>query len=178
MTPTTTSSGSRSRTACLRRPTASRCSRVMATSKCSPEVVHLFRYDILDRLIEKNEDAAGSTPSELVTRYRYDANENRTLEIKPEGNRNSVVYDERDLLFSRTRGDGSSEASTFRYSYDANRNLVEQCDAADTDGSPGNNCSILGGGDATRNVYDGFDRRVRSIDAVGGEVRTNYDPNS
>lgn len=45
-----------------------------------------------------------SVTETLVTRFRYDPNENLTLKIWPEGNAMSNRHDERDLLFQSTRG--------------------------------------------------------------------------
>ncbi|HKV33738.1 MAG TPA: RHS repeat-associated core domain-containing protein [Pyrinomonadaceae bacterium] len=131
--------------------------------------IHRYTYDILDHLIQKDEDATGSTPSRLITSYRYDANENQTREIFPEGNVFATTYDERDLVFRRIRGFGSAQASTFTYSYDQNRNLILQVDGEDNNGD--------GRNDETIDEYDGFDRRIRTIDAVGGRVTSNHDPN-
>lgn len=128
-----------------------------------------YTYDILDNLVQKDEDASGSTPSRLITRYRYDANENRTQEIFPEGNVFAIAYDERDLFLTQTRGLGSGQASIFTYSYDQNRNLVLLVDGEDNN-SDGRN-------DETIFQYDGFDRRIRIIDAAGDRFITNYDPN-
>lgn len=131
---------------------------------------HRYSYDILDNMVEKDEDATGSTPSRLITRYRYDANENRTQEILPEGNIFATAYDERDLTLTMTRGAGSPEASTYSYSYDRNRNLVSTVDGEDNNGD--------GQRDELRYQYDGFDRRTVIVDAVGNRTTYNYDPNS
>jgi YD repeat-containing protein len=152
----------------------------------------VYRYDILDQRIETLREV--SNAEFLRTRYRYDANGNAVLTIHPEGNATSSVYDERDLLFRETRGAvappnpvhlGPADPtnydtrgglpSTTHYHYDANRNLVETVDADDTDGSPANR-SELGGGDRTRFVYDGFDRRTSIVDSVGNQTVYQYDP--
>lgn len=55
--------------------------------RSTPEfLVNRMTYDILDQLVEKDEDATGGTPARLITRYHYDANQNQTQEIFPEGN--------------------------------------------------------------------------------------------
>src|SRR5712691_4108841 len=124
---------------------------------------HRYTYDILDRLVQSDEDATGSTPSRLITNYRYDGNENRTQEIFPEGNVFATAYDERDLRLTVTRGLGTPQASTFAYSYDQNRNLVLMLD---------------GRSNPTTYQFDGFDRHVGSIDAIGNQMTRNYDPNN
>src|SRR5262249_5334699 len=51
-----------------------------------PFFINRYSYDILDKLLKQDLDATGSTPSRLVTQYRYDANENRISQLYPEGN--------------------------------------------------------------------------------------------
>src|SRR5262249_23960782 len=64
------------------------------------------------------------------------------------------------------------------YHYDLNRNISEEVDAEDTDGSPDNNSRRGGFGDRTRYVYDGFDRETSVIDSVGNQTVSQYDPAS
>ncbi|MCB0187076.1 MAG: hypothetical protein KDE31_22570, partial [Caldilineaceae bacterium] len=157
----------------------------------------VYRYDILNNVIEMMEEVGTQSggPLFLHTHTRYDANENPVLTIWPEGNAESVLFDERDLRFQQTRGAtvpplgallatddptnydmrGGLPAVT-TYHYDQNRNLIEQVDAADTDGSAANNSDIAGVGDRTRTIYDGFDRPTSVIDSVGNQTVTQYDP--
>ena len=65
-------------------------------------VDYAYVYDILDNQIEMREEVSDS--EDLITRYRYDPNENQVLVIQPEGNATASVYDERDLLLQNTRG--------------------------------------------------------------------------
>ncbi|MBI4470144.1 MAG: hypothetical protein HY650_12565, partial [Acidobacteria bacterium] len=153
-------------------------------------------HDILDHKIETTSEVSETPRQFLVTRYRYDRNENQVLEISPiaaaagqPGNVVSQVYDERDLLFTETRGGltpsfrnlaahtdipernqipNSPELSTYTRIYDLNRNLTELVDAADNtgDGQP----------EVTSYLHDGFDRWVSTIDAVGNQAFTNFDP--
>ncbi|MBI4431506.1 MAG: RHS repeat-associated core domain-containing protein [Candidatus Omnitrophica bacterium] len=156
-------------------------------------------YDILDNVVEEIEEISNGTNYEdRVTRYRYDRNENQVLEISPvsvsghqPSNATSSVFDERDLLFISTRGGltdqfkaldahdqipgvaalpNSQDISTFTRNYDKNENLVEFIDGADSsqdaDTKP----------ESTLYVYDGFDRLVKTIDAVGSETIQAYDP--
>jgi YD repeat-containing protein len=51
---------------------------------------NLRAYDLLDNLIEEDEDATGSHPDHLITRYQYDPNENLIQIIQPEGNRSGL----------------------------------------------------------------------------------------
>lgn len=153
-------------------------------------------YDRLNDLIETRLEV-DSTRS-LNARYRYDRNQNRVMTIYPEGNAESAIYDERDLLFKSTRGADSrpvaglfaasdptsfdrpggagTVASTITNNYDRNRNLTEMVDAANTDSTNSNNSKIAGVGDVTKIAYDGFDRRKAVTDPDGNKTVYTYDP--
>lgn len=131
-------------------------------------VTTTYQYDILDNRIAKTEEV--STGEILTTRYEYDRNENQTRIISPEGNVMERVYDERNLVFTLTRGAGSPDTSTQTFTYDDNGNLIKTVDAED------NNADGLG--EATLVVYDGYDRKLRTIDAVGNVTTYRYDPAS
>jgi hypothetical protein len=150
------------------------------TSNTGGFVDYTQRYDILDNVIEETREV--DSTETLYTRSRYDANENRTLVIQPEGNAVTSLYDERDLLFQTTRGALNATAETLAapsgpynprsgvpsvmtHHYDRNRNVNEKVDAADTDGSTANNSKLGGSGDRTRTLYDGFDRSTSVIDS-------------
>lgn len=147
-------------------------------------------YDFLDRLVSEDRDATGSTPGRLVTTWQYDRNGNRTKETRPEGNTVEWDYDERNLPIAERRGGNDpAVAATTVNVHDGNGNLKEAIDAADTDGSPGNNDTVtiqdaFGSGMAlvhtgdveAEHLYDGYDRTVVTIDAVGGTTERAYDP--
>ena len=163
-----------------------------------------FTFDILDNVVEQSEEVDVDT--QLVTQFRYDANENLTLTVLPEGNATSALFDERDLLFVSTRGALTATDETLSpplglhndpeqpynvrggipcqcttFNYDGNRNVISVVDSDDTDLSPDNNGKIANTdaeGDITLFVFDGFDRQVAVIDAVGNETRFEYDPSS
>jgi YD repeat-containing protein len=101
----------------------------------------------------------------------------------------SYVFDERDLLFTATRGGltaqfrrlaahadiaernqipNSRDISTVSGAYDLNWNLKRITDAADNNGD--------GQPEVTTYLYDGFDRRISTIDAAGNQSFVNYDP--
>ncbi|MEK7831938.1 MAG: RHS repeat domain-containing protein, partial [Acidobacteriota bacterium] len=153
-------------------------------------ITNSFAYDILDKMLEERQEV--NENQFLTKRFRYDHNENRVLEISPiavagtqPSNVVSYVFDERDLLFTSTRGgltsqfkslaanagipefnqiQNSPDLSTFTRGYDLNRNLVSAVDGADNDGD--------GRPETTVYQYDGFDRRVRVTDAVGNQEGT------
>jgi YD repeat-containing protein len=122
---------------------------------------HRYTYDILDKLVTDDEDAAGSTPARLITQYRYDGNRNRVQIMEPAGNVTLFQYDERNLRLKMTQGAGTPEAATSTFNYDPNRNVTSLT-------SPRNLTTML--------QYDGFDRNLKTIDAVGGQTVTHYDP--
>ncbi|MCG8356303.1 MAG: DUF6531 domain-containing protein [Kiloniellales bacterium] len=131
-------------------------------------VTYTYEYDILDNRITKTEEiAAGEI---ITTRYSYDRNENPGRTTLPEGNVIEQVYDERDLLFRRTRGAGSADASTQTFTYDGNGNLERTVDAEDNNGDGLRESTVV--------TYDGFDRKRRSVDAVGNLMTYRYDPAS
>jgi RHS repeat-associated protein len=156
-------------------------------------------YDRLNNLIETRVEV-DSTRS-LNMRFRYDGNQHLVLAIHPEGNADSSVYDERDLLFQTIRGASSRPSagkyasgdpstfnrpggsgttpSTMTYNYDKDKNIVESVDAADTDGDSSNNSSIAGVGDVTSKfTYDGYNRRKTVTDPLGNKTNLVYDPDS
>jgi RHS repeat-associated protein len=123
--------------------------------------INRYAYDILDHVVNQDLDATGSTPPRVVTQFQYDPDENRTRDTLPVGNMIAYQYDERNLPFTKTRGAGNSGASTATYDYDQNRNLTETVDGR----------SLV-----TLYDYDGFDRRTKITDAVGGQMISFYDP--
>ncbi len=125
-----------------------------------------YEYDILDNRILMQQQV--SSTEFLTTRYVYDYNDNLNQVIQPDGNSVYRVFDERDQVFSITRGAGSEEASRSTYTYDGNGNLIFAVDAADNDGD--------GQNEITQKFYDGFDWEISGTDAVGNEMRYHYDP--
>jgi len=125
-------------------------------------------FDILGNAVEATVEVDAAATARY--RFRYDAEELLAVIEKPEGNRIDYTHDERNLLFTTTRGAGSSEASTTRRDYDLNGNLVRLVDAEDQDGD--------GQGEAETAVYDGFDRPIEVIDALGNRLVTTHDPAS
>ncbi|HAC66219.1 MAG TPA: hypothetical protein DCF68_22465 [Cyanothece sp. UBA12306] len=169
------------------------------TSNTGGFVDYTYVYDILDNLVTGTQEV--DINNSLVTQYRYDANENLTLTLSPEGNATTAQYDERDLLFVSTRGaliatnetlsapaglnpdptqpynvQGGIPCQCTTYNYDLNGNVIEMVDSDDTDLSVANNSTIAGIGDVTTYVYDGYNRRVATIDAVGNRTEVEYNP--
>ena len=129
-------------------------------------VLTSYEYDILDNLTAV--DRQVSLSKTLRTSYRYDRNENRIAVIQPEGNAIQTVFDERDLVYSVTRGAGSADASVTTRTYDGNGNLIRAVDGEDNNGD--------GVPEATTRTYDGYDRLISITDAVGNRAEFAYDP--
>ncbi|MBI1374571.1 MAG: hypothetical protein GC159_17780 [Phycisphaera sp.] len=154
---------------------------------------NLYEYDILDNKIEDDIDATGSTPSSLITQYEYDANQNLIKTTKPEGNTVEYDYDERNLQIATRVGYdanlGEPGAVTIS-AYDKNSNLIQMIGAsarggvgnqltATIDDAFGSGNPLVHTGDyVLENIYDGFDRVIQSIDAVGNVVLSSHDPNN
>lgn len=157
------------------------------------EIVDTFEYDILSYLIATNVDRTmndGSAPGSIRTEFFYDANFNLTAVRSPEAvsgrqpnNIETYLFDERDLLYKVTRGDDDvvpdnsppSDAVVMAINYDGNANLIEVIDrirdgAGLTSLFPG---SL--GGDVTRNEFDAFDRRLKTIDGESNEASWTHD---
>jgi RHS repeat-associated protein len=121
-----------------------------------------WTYDILDqvRSEEREHGFAGET---AAWSYAYDANENQTLVIFPEGNTKAYTFDFRDQMESITRGSGIFEASVVTFSRDANGNLAGYTDGRGLD---------------TLVEYDGYDRVKRVVQPAGAEKLLSYDAES
>ena len=129
----------------------------------------LYYYDALSRLVRRRVE-----PDTVVidTEYQYDANDNLTLERRPEAvnghqptNVEHSLYDERDRLFRQTLAEGDLQASTTQTDYDKNGNVV----------------ATRRGLEATPEVstsgYDGYDRVISSTDPMGNLKTRQYDAN-
>ena len=158
----------------------------------------VFQYEILNRLIRKCEESrtytgtipgpvnlptcSGLPESEFITTvYGYDDNRNRTLlrlgeavEGRQPNNAVTTLYDERNLMFRKIRGDASGVVagppgiqSTTQYDHDGNRNLARLGQGIEDAANP----------HVTVHSYDGFERRVTSSDPMGNVSVAHYDAN-
>ncbi len=128
-------------------------------------VERTYTYDILDRVRTASFEVDAATT--ITALYGYDANELLTLVQQPEGNKVRMTYDERNFVFTRTRGADTAEASTVQFDYDLNGNLLCATDAQDTDGDGQPESVLLS--------YDGFDRLVQATDPLGNHAVLMYD---
>lgn len=152
---------------------------------------NLFTYDLLDDKIEEDLDATGSSPSSLVTTFEFDPNQNLIKITKPEGNTVEYDYDERDLKIAERIGydpDNGDPGSVTVYVFDGNRNLTQVIGPAARGGSGNHQTvviadafrsaqSLVHNGDwLIENIYDGFDRVIKTIDSVGNVMLYSHDP--
>jgi RHS repeat-associated protein len=158
-------------------------------------------YDLLDQLLQVAQEVSQTPEVRIERRFRYDRNGNRVLETSPVANLPdgdpdqqpsnviSWVYDERDLPFTKSTAGlttqfrslaanadlaeqlklpSSKQLSTVSTAYDSNRNLIEATEVASrAHPKPEHTTSYR---------YDGFDRLMSVVDAVGNQLFYNYDP--
>ncbi len=131
-------------------------------------------YDALNRptLLAHELSHTVQQRSVMTNQFVYDANDRLTLHRLPEAcsgaepdNVIAYTYDERGLLFLEERAPGTGLSTTDRFDYDANGNLrrVSKIDAFTIKQSVYS--------------YDGFDRCVRTTDALGNVATRCFDAN-
>jgi YD repeat-containing protein len=121
-----------------------------------------YQYDFLNDLTKTIQDVDDS--SRITTTYAYDKSEHLTKVTKPAGNEVVTVFDERDLVVTRTRkAASSSDDSSEIFTYDDNGNVVSAKD---------------GRGNATVHASDLYDRRTTTTDPLGHFAVLAYDKNS
>jgi len=122
--------------------------------------VTYFKYDPLDRLttiVRKEGDTEDVIdPSDAVTRYAYDANNNRRSMTEPNGNTTAYEYDE---LNRRTR-ERNAAGDVALLAYDGANNLLTM---------------TAPNGNMTKNTYDELDRVVQVDDRIGRVAESRYD---
>jgi len=132
-----------------------------------------------------------STRSSLVTTYQYDFNQNLIKTTKPEGNTVEYDYDERDKMIATRVGNDPSEGingAVTVQAFDGSGNLIDTVGPAQRgtaaqslsviidDAFNGSVAKTYTGDWVVQNTYDGFDRLIKSVDAVGGVTQNTYDP--
>ena len=137
-----------------------------------PSINTTFAYDILDDLISRSQTAS-ATNTVTITKA-YDANQNLILAasaVAVNGAQpNNVVQttnDERDLAFQQIRAPHDPGKSTIQYDYDGNQNVANVIQGIEDTLAPR----------ITSYSYDGYDRRIAILDAMGNVTTTHYDPN-
>ncbi|MCO6438177.1 MAG: RHS repeat-associated core domain-containing protein [Phycisphaerae bacterium] len=127
-----------------------------------------YVYDWLDNLTQHVQEV--DQARDIVVEYEYDANENPTLTRFGEAtnshqpaNVQKTEYDERDMVFKKTRGFGGADASTSQFDYDDNGNLA----------------FLREGLEQTPRIhaftFDGFDRAFTYTDPMGTVGARSYD---
>ncbi len=151
---------------------------------------NLYAFNLLDDKIEEDIDATGSTPANLVTTFLYDPNQNLIQTTKPQGNIVEYDYDERNLRIAVRVGRDMSltppePGAVTVTAFDANGNVLQVIGPAYRGGASGtvmiedafrSGLTLTHTGDlALNNVYDGFNRVIQAIDALGDFVDTGVD---
>jgi RHS repeat-associated protein len=111
----------------------------------------------------------------ITTEYEYDLNKNRSLqrfgeatEGRQEDNVVRTLFDERDLVFQSIRAPGvpgPGGQSTTQYDYDTNRKPIRVIEGVEDEPR------------TTTHEYDGLNRLLRTVDAMGNETIRAYDDN-
>jgi len=122
--------------------------------------VTYFKYDELDRLIKvvrKEGDTADVIdPSDAVTSYTYDPNNNRLSMTEPDANTTLYEYD----AINRRTKETNAAGDVTRYTYDGVNNLFS---------------TTAPNGDITINTYDALDRVIQVDDSIGRVANYTYD---
>ncbi|CAM2068617.1 Ig-like domain-containing protein [Sulfidibacter corallicola] len=133
-------------------------------------ISYSYIYDILDNPLRLTNELDQTT--DQVTTLTYDGNRNIVLREYGEAangnqpaNSQAFEYDERDLLYRDILAPGFPEQTTTQTDYDANANVIRQMQGIE-------NTPRL-----TEYVYDGYDRVVEEIDAMGNRTVFGYDAN-
>src|SRR5579883_2043345 len=133
-------------------------------------VEQTFAYDILEHMLSAT---AQIDPTHTVTTtFRYTPNELLTLVKKPLGNQVQTTYDERNMVYQRTRGYSSTTTapSTVTVNYDLNGNVASVADPQ--------NKYADGTAAVVSSTRDGYDRTIKVTDELGGYLQLGYDPAS
>ncbi len=148
----------------------------------------LMTFDLLDNLLTEDLDATGSEPERLVTTHEYDGNQNRIRSTKPEGNTVEYDHDERNLPIAQRVGNAPDTPAVSVMAYGGNGNVIQQIGPAARGGSGNHQTVIINdafdsgtnlthtGDFASENILDGFDRVIKTIDAVGNVELIDHDP--
>ncbi|NUN51483.1 MAG: RHS repeat protein [Planctomycetaceae bacterium] len=124
----------------------------------NPWFTTTYVYDILNNLTGKTEEI--DSTHTRTWGYELTKNEKMKTLTKPEGNKVRYVYDERDLIYTQTRGYGTAVASSETSDYDGNRNLT----------------SVTNGRSKTWvSSFDLFDRRTKETNPLGHYSERVYD---
>ncbi len=132
-----------------------------AVDATTPWIPTTMTYNEVNWLLSRVQKLTATTSA--TTAYAYDDSGYLTRVAFPEGNEQTIEYDERLLVFKATQGAGAAEAATVRYDYDDNGNLVTFTD---------------GRSNATAFEYDLFDRRTKTTTPLNHYVSYAYDASS
>jgi YD repeat-containing protein len=122
-----------------------------ASVTANPWITTTFTYgNVLNRRTAVTDEIDSTTT--VQTTFTYDTNRNLTQITRPEGNVEAFTYDERDLLYQRTRGSSEPVKSIETWTYDGNRNVTTY---------------VTGDGNSWATTYDDWDGRASVMDPAG-----------
>ena len=141
------------------------------------ELTTFNSYDILDQLVTVKEEVTAPVvanepiPTEIFRyiQYRYDGNGNKTEIHAPDGIIDKIEYDAFDRSFKVIKAYSTADEATETIHYDRNGSIILTIDAQDN-GKPGSFS-----GDPTFTYYDGNDREIAVVDALGNISEKAYD---
>lgn len=123
--------------------------------------VTCYKYDNLDRLVrhirkQADTDCGVEDADDAISRYTYDAGNNRLALTEPNGNTRTYEYD----ALNRSTKETNAAGDVTRYTYDGVNNLI-------TTTAPN--------GNVTTNTYDALDRLIQVNDSIGRVASYTYD---
>ena len=133
-------------------------------------ITRTMEYEILNAMTR--ETCEVDDGHVITTEYQYDKNRNRVLVRNPvavNGSQphNTVrkIFDERGLTYRTISAEESPVQHTFQADYDGNQNMIRTLDGVESDPA------------IETTEYDGYDRRIKSTDALGNVKEWRYDAN-
>ncbi len=143
----------------------------------NPAFSTLYGYDILDQVVMVQEESTlpampgEPVPSEAfrTKMYSYDANGNEIEVVWADGTTEQREFDAFDRVFKVRRAAGTVDESVETFHYDRNNNRTLSVDGFD------NGAIDSLGGDPTFRYYDGHDRLIGAVDALGNVNEYTYD---
>lgn len=137
-------------------------SRRRLRSRGRRDMVVVAKFDILNRMTRETQKGSGTT-IERTTTYGSRGEIKSTSKPSPAGSGTVTTkfeYDGRGLVVSQTEAEGTGAAITTKYDYDKNGNLTK---------------IDRGGIDTSKIDFDGFDRAVKTTNAVGTTFEQTLD---
>lgn len=150
-------------------------------------IITTATFDLLNQMTASIIDVGDGNNGKLSIQstYSYDLNQNVTgisrgdplSTVRDEYIQHRAAFDERDMLIYQILAAEEVEQARFEQEVDAAGNIKASVDAEDVTPESDAEDGALGG-DVTRMVYDGFNRKRQETDREGNTVKYTYDSNS